>query len=416
MFNRIWDHLVKDYRDIPFGVKLLVWAIALRAFGWGFADPFFSLYLNQFTEDYTLIGIFTSLVALSALITIIPLLRLSDPMKEATVVQDGQVLYFLVVAGYIASGIFLNIPLLICTLLLNGVAQTLIVVGTETYIRKHDGGGKSGPFGYYVALDYLGWILGMFVAAFTIQYYSLNWMFLFILPSIFAAFLLLPRLQEHGIASLFEGFKKYFHTRQDFLDLLKNFKDINPKMAFFLVLAFFDGAVRMFAYVFVPLFGVSLNLDLKAIALLTVVMNLPFILSYFLSEISDSFNKMKVASAALFIGAFAFVALHLVVGQWWLIGLSAMISLSLALLRPAYNGLISKFTPRGRSGEITGVYNLVDRLGRILGPIFTGLVADYFGLKATFLVIAVSALGLGLLSVSLRDYGKPEPDPVSVVV
>jgi MFS family permease len=416
MFKSAWNHLVKDYKDIPLGVKLLVWAIGLRAFGWGFADPFFSLYLNQFTQDYTLIGMFTSLVAFSALITIIPLLRLSDPMKEAIVVQDGQVLYILVVAGYIVSGLFLNIPLLICTLLLNGIAQTLIVVGTETYIRKHDGGGKSGPFGFYVALDYLGWVLGMFVAAFTVHYYSLNWMFLFILPSIFAAFILLPRLQEHGIASLFEGFRKYFHTKQDFLDLLKDFKGINPKVAFFLILAFFDGVVRMFAYVFVPLFGLSLHLDLRSIALLTVVMNVPFILSYFFSEISDSFNKMKVAAAALFIGAFAFVALHFVVGQWWLIGLSAMISFSLALLRPAYNGLISKFTPRGRSGEITGIYNLADRFGRILGPIATGLVADYFGLNATFLVIALSALGLGLISVSLRDYGKPEPAPVSVVV
>jgi MFS family permease len=408
MFKNAWSHLTKDYKDIPFGVKLLVLVIFLRAFGWGFADPFFSLYLNQFTPDYALIGTLSSIVAVTALLAIIPLMRITDKIREKVLIQDGEVLYLLVVASYVLAGYFLNFPLLIFALALNGVAQTFVVVGTEAYIRKADGGGKSGPFGFYVAMDYLGWILGMLIAAFAIAYYGLNSMFLFILPSIFLAFLILPRVHEEGLKSLISSIRSYFHSRQDFLDLFGDFKALNPKMAFFLALAFFDGVIRMFAYIFIPLFAVSLKLDLKAIALLSVVMYLPYIFSYFFSEISDAFNKMRIIAIGLFIGAFSFVLLHFVVSQWWVLFFAAMISLSMAIIRPAYNGALTRLTPRSKLGEITGIYNFVDRIGRIVGPILTGVIADHYGLQITFLVIAFSALALGLLSLSLRDFDIPD--------
>jgi MFS family permease len=415
MFKSAWNHLVKDYKDIPLGVKLLVLIIALRAFGWGFADPFFSLYLNQFTPDFALIGTLSSIMAFTALITIIPLMKITDKIQERVLIQDGEVLYLLVVFGYVLSGYFLSLPLLIFTLAVNGVAQTFVVVGTEAYIRKADGGGKSGPFGFYVAMDYLGWIIGMLIAAFTVAYYGLNTMFLFILPSIFLAFLILPRIHEEGLKSFVTGIRSYFHTRQDFVDLFSDFKALNPKTAFFLVLAFFDGVIRMFAYIFIPLFAVSLKLDLKAIAILSVVMYLPFIFSYFFSELSDTFNKMRMIAIGLFIGALSFVLLHFVVSQWWVIFFAALISLSMAIIRPAYNGALTRLTPRSKLGEITSIYNFVDRIGRIVGPILTGLIADHYGLKITFLVIAVSALALGLLSLSLRGYDIPDAYEVETV-
>ena len=80
----------------------------------------------------------------------------------------------------------------------------------------------------------------------------------------------------------------------------------------------------------------------------------------------------------------------------------------MAIIRPAYNGALTRLTPRSKLGEITSLYNFVDRIGRIVGPILTGLVADHYGLPITFLVIAVAALGLGLLSLALRGYDIPD--------
>ncbi len=55
-------------------------------------------------------------------------------------------------------------------------------------------------------------------------------------------------------------------------------------------------------------------------------------------------------------------------------------------------------------GEVTSLNNFADRMGRIVGPILTGLIADAYGLPLTFLLTAVVAFVLGLMSLVLRSY------------
>lgn len=403
MFSKV-SHSLKGHQSIPMGIKLIVFVVFLRTLGWGLVDPFYSLYLNQFHENYTVIGLLTSLLSFAALLAVIPLIRLADRVKEAIIIGDGEVLYFFVILAYVLAGVFKSIPLLILGLIFNGVAQTFIAVGSEAYIRKHDGEGRAGPFGFYVALDYFGWIIGMLIAAFTVQYYGLNMMFLFVMPSIIASFFILPHIHERGLKSLTKGFKKYFNSKNDVLELCKDCKKLDPRMIFFLIIAFFDGVIRMFSYIFIPLFGLSINLDLRSIALLMAVMYLPFIFSYFFSELSDRMRKMNVIATGLFIGAVSFISLYFIVQKAWVILLAATISLSMAIIRPAYNGAITRLTPRRMLGEVTGLNNFVERLGRILGPVLTGLIADFYGLPTAFLAIAGVAFVLGLASLVLHRY------------
>lgn len=405
MFSKALHIFRKDYLSINLGVKLVVFVIFLRSLGWGFVDPYFSIYLNQFHQHYMMIGLFAALISFSSLITTIPLMRLADRMKEGPIIQDGELLYFFVIIGYIVAGIFKSIPLLVLTLFFNGVAQTLVVVATEAYIRKHNGAGKSGPFGFYVTLDFFGWIVGMLIAVLMVRYYTLNSMFLFVIPGILASFLILPRLHERGIRSLLKGIRRYFYSREDFFGIFADCKELSPKMFFFLILAFFDGVIRMFSFVFIPLFGLSIHLDLSSIALLMAVMYIPFIFSYLFSELSDRLeSRMSVIAIGLFIGAFSFVSLYFIVGKVWLMILAASVSLSLAIIRPVYNGAITRLTPRRMLGEVTGFNNFADRVGRIVGPILTGLIADIYGIEITFLLIAVIAFGLGVLSLVLKGY------------
>ena len=404
MSSTLLNNIKKDISLIPFGIKLIVFVIFLRSFGWGFADPFYSIYLYQFKEDYAVVGLLASVVSLSALLSIIPLMRLADKMDETIIVSDGELLYFFVLISYVVSGIFKSIPLLIITLFFSGIAQTFVVVGTEAYIRKYGAPGKTRPFAYYVALDYLGWFLGMLIAAFTVQYYSFNTMFLFIIPSIIASFFILPRIHVNGLRSLIMGVRRYFHSGKDVIRVFEDFKELNPKVIFFLVVAFFDGVIRMFSYVFIPLFGLSMNMSLKSIALLMAAMYFPFVLSFFFTEILGKFKKMNVLAVGLFIGALSFILLYFAVNRFWIVLLAAAISLSMAIVRPVYNGAITRLTPRRMLGEITGFNNFIERIGRIIGPILTGIIADIYGLQITFLLIAVIAFGLGAISLILRGY------------
>ncbi len=394
----------KDFKSIPLGIKLIVLVIFLRSLGWAFVDPFYSMYFQQFHNNYSAVGIFTAILALSGLLTIIPLMRLADKMKEAVLIRDGEALFLLVIFLYVLSGFFKSIPLLVFTLVLNGISHTLLTIGTEAYIRKHNCDGKAGPFGYYMAFDYFGWVLGMVIAAFTVQYYSLNSMFLFVLPSILLGFIILPHIHERGIKSLFRGIKKYFHKTKDIVDIYNDWKSLDSKMIFFLILSFFDGALKMFALIFIPLFALSINLDLRSIALLMAIMYMPYILSYFFSEISDRVKKMNVITTGLFIGALSSILLYFILDKVWVVVFITAISFSLAIIRPAYNGAITRLTPHSMLGEITSLNNFVERLGRIVGPITTGVIADIYGIKATFLFIALVAFCLGGFAIIFRGY------------
>lgn len=404
MFAKALHLFKRDYLSITIGIKLVVFVIFLRSLGWGFVDPYWSVYLKQFSENYTMVGLLTSVMSFSALLAVIPLMRLTDKVKEGTIIQDGELLYFFVVIGYFVAGIFHSLPLLVLALFFNGIAQTFVVVGTEAYIRKHNGDGKAGPFAYYVALDYMGWILGMLLASFLVPYYNLNNMFFFVMPGIFMSLFILPRLRERGIRSILNGFRRYFHTKKDLISIFQDCRGLNSKMIFFFILAFFDGALRMFVFIFIPLFALSINLSFRSIALLMAVMYMPFIFSWFFSELTDRMRQMNVIATGLFIGALSFISLFFIVQKAWIMVLAACISLSMAIVRPAYNGAITRLTPRRMFGEVTGINNFIERLGRITGPILTGAIADVYGIQIAFLLIAVISFGLGAFSLILRGY------------
>jgi len=395
-------YIISDTHRIPLGVKLVVLTLFLRTLGWGFADPFYSIFINNFSENYTIVGLFVSLTGIVSLLAIIPLIRLADKVQDIRIMENGEIFYFFAILSYTGAGYLHSVPLLILGLILHGIGNPFVVVGAESYIRKTGGDARS--FGYYTALDYFGWILGMFIAAFTIQFYGFNNMFLFVLPSTILGILILFRIKEDGLASLIMGFRQYFHHRKDFEDLWNDFRAIDSKMFFFLLITFFDGMIRIFSYIFIPLFALSLNLSLKDIAILSAVMYLPFVFSFFFSEAADRTRKMFVIAFGLFIGAFSFVMLSFIVHQYWVLALAAMISLSMAIVRPAYNGMITRLTPRNMIGEATSLDNLAMRFGYIVGPILTGFVADEFGLPVSFTVMAVIALLLGITTLFLRGY------------
>ncbi|QQR84100.1 MFS transporter [Candidatus Peregrinibacteria bacterium] len=411
MFRRLFQRFSADHRAIPIGIKLIVLVMFLRSVGWGFIDPFYPFYLEQFHANYTLIGLLSSIIWIASLLTIIPLMRLTDRVRETTLIHDGEVIYMLTILFYMLAGYFLSLPLLVVALLLNGVGHTLMVVGSEAYIRKHNPKGESKPFAYYTTSDYLGWVLGMIGAAFLIPYYHFNNMFWFVVPSILVGLFILPHIRERGLRSVVHGFKKYFHTSGDFLAIFSDLKTLNLRTFFFLLISFFDGGIRMFVYIFIPLFGLSIDMPLSTIALLMAVMYLPYAFSFFMSEITSRFHQLTTIATGLFVGAGSFILLFFIVHQTWILLLVSLTSLSMALIRPAYNGAISRLTPRRLLGEITSLNHFVERIGRILGPIITGLVADRFGIPSTFLFVAVVAFLLGGLSLILKLYYSPHVEP-----
>lgn len=399
-----WLHQIADHtKSIPLGVKLVVLVIFLRSFGWGFVDPYFPLFVKGFVSSYTGIGSLISIISLACLVTMVPLTRLADKVKDTTLIADGELFYLLAIFLYILAGLTHSLFLLIVALTLNGVGYPLIYVGVETYIRKQHRKINSGSyFGFYTALNYLGWILGMLIGAFGIQYYSFNWMFVFILPSVFLGWVILRRIRERGLHSIFSGFSRYFHRIQDLKDILTDLKSLRPRAGFFLFLAFFDGFMVMFTLVFIPLFASGLGLSLKETSLLMAVTYLPLAFSYLFSEWMSRLRRTSLITLGLFIGAVSFALLSLTLDQIWIALLCASTSLSVAILRPAYNEVLTSLSPPRMMGEVTSIVNIFMRLGYVVGPILSGYFADYFGLTSAFLGTALFALILATVSLLFR--------------
>jgi MFS transporter, ACDE family, multidrug resistance protein len=404
MFNFL-RKISDDTRSLPMGVKLIVFTIFLRSFGWGFVDPFYSIFVGNFSGSYAGVGGLVSILELTSMITIIPLMRLADKMRDTAIMRDGEVLYIFAVGFYMLAALTGKIGFLIVAFILNGVAYPLVIVGAETYLRKYGNlGGETKTFSFYTALNYLGWILGMVMGAFTVQYYGFRWMFLFVLPGCIAGLLVLKHVHEDGLRSIIWGVRQYFHNGHDFKALLDDIRTLDRKALFPLFLSFFDGVIVMFSYVFVPLFALTLNLSLGAISLLMAIMYLPFIFSFLFSELTDKLKRTHVIALGLFIGGFAFILLSFIVHQVWVALLVALESASLAILRPAYNGILTRLTPRRMMGEITGLNNMAMKLGYIVGPVASGFIADRFSIQTAFFTIAIFAFILAAVTLSSKGY------------
>ena len=400
-FKKIFD----DTRAFPTGVKLIVFALFLRSLGWGFVDPFFSIFVNGFSENYAGVGGLVSVMNLTSLLAMVPLMRLADKMKDTVVMRDSEVLYIISVLFYLLAAYTGALSFLVIAFIMNGIALPFMVVAAETYIRKHTNANQdTQSFAFYTAINYLGWILGMLIGAFTVQYYGLKLMFIFALPGAISGLIILRHIREQGLRSMVRGMFRYFHSGHDFQVLLDDVRGLNPRTFFFLLLSFFDGVIVMFSYVFIPLFALSIHLNLNEIALLMTVMYSPFILSFVISEVTDRLKRMDVIATGLFIGGLSFILLSFLMGELWVALLATMTTVSLAIMRPAYNGMITRLTPRRMMGEVTGLNNIALRFGYVVGPVVSGLVADRYSIQVAFFGIAIFAFSLAALALLFKGF------------
>ncbi|MFH1410522.1 MAG: MFS transporter [Patescibacteria group bacterium] len=394
-----------DTKALPLGVKLIAFVLFLRTFGWGFVDPFFSIFVNGFSASYAGVGGLISIMNFASLIAMLPLMRLADKMKDTVIMRDAELLYVFAIMLYLLSAFTGKLPFLVAAFIFNGIALPLIIVGAETYIRKYTNpDSQTKSFAFYTATNYLGWILGMVIAAFTVQYYGLKWMFLFVLPSALVGLLILGRIRERGLRSMLWGIRKYFHNGHDLGAILADIKKLNSRTFFFLILSFFDGVIVMFSYISIPLFALTIDLNLGEVALLMAIMNLPFVFSFVISEMTDRMKSMNVIAVGLLVGGISFILLSILVAQLWVAVLVTMTSVSLAIMRPAYNGMLTRLTPRRMLGEITSINNIALRMGYVVGPVLTGLIADRYSIQAAFFAIAIFAFALTALTLSFKGF------------
>ncbi|MBI5411599.1 MFS transporter [Candidatus Peregrinibacteria bacterium] len=405
MLIAIATYVKKDFSEISSSVKVMGLMVANKYIGIGLIDPFYALFLGSLTNNYTAIGGMVSLMGLVSLFAVIPFARVADHVRTKFVVWHGLQLYCVVALLYFFAGVYHQIPLLILALILHGFAVVMVDTGAEVFIRRHAPFHKTAEaFGYLESVKNFGWVLGILLGGFLFPYYGFKGMFLAMVPCMLINSFLVKWVNDEGITSLLASLRRYSSHLRDFFGLFQDFHHLGRRIYFLYFITFFDGLVGVLTYTFIPLFARSLDLSYAGIALLMAVMYAPCIFSFLFAELADRLNKAGLIMVGLAIAVFTFVALFLVVSRFWVVLFSGLISVSMAIVRPAYNGLLSDFSPPKILGEVGSIQNFISRFAVMICPLFFGYIADVLSIRFVFLFTAGIAFALILLSLGMRGY------------
>ena len=144
-----------------------------------------------------------------------------------------------------------------------------------------------------------------------------------------------------------------------------------------------------------PILLVSLAFDNEQIGVLTAIYPTVWGLGQlFTGKMSDLYPKKSMLLWGMLLQGLAILLLPFGRGFLLLAGLSALIGVGTALVYPTFLSAIAGATPPAQRAESIGTFRLWRDLGYAFGAVFSGIVADLFGIPAAILLTG----GLTLLS------------------
>lgn len=160
------------------------------------------------------------------------------------------------------------------------------------------------------------------------------------------------------------------------------------------------------------LFGLPVTTELKVGILFSVFGVVRSIFEIPMGRLSDYFGVRKLfLEIGLIASAFTIVGYALVGTVSGLLTMRILQGFALAISTPAVMAILEAITERGTRGGSMGFYDTVHMLGWGLGPIVGGIVADLFGIQASFLFGAVVVfIAVGFIHVTVPDV-RPAGDP-----
>jgi len=409
--NFLYTEVQSDLNEIPRGVKTIIFGLFVYMIAWGILDPFFSILLHQVIGNYSLTGlVYGSFFVVGAIFSA-PVGCLADKVNQIKFAVFAIFSYPLVSLFYFVSFFFpagMSVIMLFFARALNG-ACALFWVMAESFIRKKSPKGKtSATFGLYITFQRLAYVIAPIIIIplvlfFGLNFQNLHWLLLAIIPFSIASGLIISRIKDQG-EPVMQGIQDVMVKDNIVKKELRDMKQIGIVGYLCLALAFFMRALESILIFLVPLYALSIKLSIIEISLLFGAISLPFLLSFFLAELSDRFSKASIiclgfACSAIILFAIAFS------GESHAVLVVACFALGflLAILQPAINGLITDITPRVNDGEITGLYMTVIMISGFLSAAAIGMLSDLVGLTFPFIVLGAILICLALSTFALRS-------------
>jgi len=406
----LYTKVQSDLGKVPKDVKTLIFGMFIYMIGWGIVDPFMSIIIHNITKSYTLAGFFYGLLFFVGVVFAIPVGDLSDKVNKIRYIVLSMSVYPVITLLYFAVSFVeasLSLALLFIARLLHGGAS-LLWIPMEGFVRsKSPRDETSATFGLFMTFNKLTYVIAPLflipiVWFFGISLENIHWLLLLLIPFPIISVFFISKIWCEGL-SIRKGVREVIVKDGIFKKEFHDLKKLGFVGYFSLLIGFFMRSIEAVVLFLIPLYARSLNLGLVEISILFSLISLPYLFSFFLAELADSFGKINLISIGFVAASIAMIAIAFysrVPGVFFIACI--FLGLILALLQPAVNGLITDITPRVNDGEMTGMLKAVLKVGAFVSAITLGFLSDAFSLQFPFLVFAVLLLAMSILTYSIK--------------
>jgi len=349
--------------------------------GVGIIAPLLPTYAEELGATGLWIGIIFSAYSLSRLIFLPLAGRLSDRYGRKRTITAGLAFYTIISIFYILSKTPAELSIV---RLIHGVTSAMIIPVAMAYAAEISPEGREGEFmGSFSRCLFLGMAFGPLIGGVVSDAIGIR--FTFLILSLLGLLTLILALLTFPSKTVIKRSKR---------PVLSSINNPVLKIAF--IFRFFNSMGRGSIISFLPIYlGIAGFSKFLIGFLISINLFVSAIIQPSSGKLSDKTGVLYPITISSIAGAFLLFLLPRTQELYLLATLSVLLGVASSLSIPALGAIIAvEGKSQGGMGELMGILSASKSLGRIAGPIVSGIVYDVFGsgITGVQMVFTVSAL------------------------
>lgn len=382
ILKSIYKYFNLDKEAVPYGVRVLTNATALRWFGWGIAESLIPIFIFSLGKSYSESALINASFDIVFIISLTLFGFIGDRVKSTILISIGLFLYIFVGLGYFLAGLTGAITFVIFARITNGLSYALDIVGRHTYFRRHVEAKKTAiAFGYFDTIANFGWVIGALFGIVLVKHFSITELLLVIAPTSLVGLLITLKLRHT---------EKITKTEEVIFEKKFTFKNIfswSTGLKSVIILNFFISLLVTAVTFFLPIEAYNKGASLSQVILIGIAGAIPVLFGFKIGKILSK-NGIKLLNKSLILFSFLIFSLSLSSSYAWIIFVYFAVSIILEVISVASNHLISVFTPPEHFSDVDGIVGSITSIGAMSGPILVGAMFDVIGIKTTYLLLS----------------------------
>ena len=366
---------------------LLALPIFSAMLGVGIIVPLLPLYAQSLGATGIWLGVIVAGFSISRAILMPIIGRLSDRKGRKRFICIGLLTYSVISLGYIWAD---SISQLILIRLIQGAASAMIIPIAQAYVGDISPEGEEGKWmGYFNAAFFAGFGFGPLMGGVLTDHFGMTTAFYVMgglnLLAFIIVILFLPEIKHPKTA---------INPRLSFKQI---FTSNIIKGLFSFRLAYSTG--RGTFATFLPIFA-AMYMDLSPTLigiLITVNIVLISLLLPYLGKIADRFNRRTLVILGSTISLVFLALIPSTYSFWQLLGLCILGAFGGAISIAASSALTVDEGRKFGMGSTMALFSMAMSIGMVIGPLLSGVVADFANINSVFYFAA----GIGLVGTSL---------------